>query len=68
MGAVVNSLEKGGGETKGVGDVLQGGGTGSTSLWVGDLVDDPPHGRGHWGVSTQGIYMYHWYVPPGVSG
>ena len=44
MGAVVNNLEKGGGETKGVGDVLQGGGAGSTSLWVGDVGDDPRTG------------------------
>ena len=65
---VVNNLGKGGGETKGVGDVLQGGGAGSTSFWVGDVGDDLPHGRGHWGVSTQGRYMDHWEVSPEVSG
>ena len=38
---VVNNLGKGGGETKGVGDVIQGGGAGSTSFWVGDVGEDP---------------------------
>ena len=41
MGAVFNNLEKGGGETKGVGDAIQGGGVSSTSFWVGDVGDDP---------------------------
>ena len=50
MGAVFNNLEKGGGKTKGVRDVLQGGGAGSTYFWVGDVGDDPSHGRCHWGV------------------
>ena len=68
MGAVINNLEKGGGKTKGVGDLLQGGGAGSTYFWVGDVGDDPSHGRCHWGVSTQGSYMDHWEVSPGVSG
>ena len=68
MGAVVNNLEKGGGETLGVGDVLQGRGAGSTSFWVKDVGDDPPHGKGHWVVSTQGSYMDHWEVSPEVSG
>ena len=47
MGAFVNNLDKVGGETKGVGGVLQGGGAGSTYFWVGDVGDDPPHGTGH---------------------
>ena len=68
MGVVVDNLEKGGGKTKGVGDVLQGGGAGSTSFWVGDVGDDPPHGTGHWGFSTQVSYTHHWEVPPAVSG
>ena len=42
---VVNNLGKRGGKTKGVRDVLQGFGAGSTSFWVGDVGDDPPHGR-----------------------
>ena len=68
MSAVVNNLGKGGGKTKGVGDVIQGGGSCSTSFWVVDVGDDPLHGRGHWGVSTQVRYMYHWEVSPAVSG
>ena len=64
---VVNNIGKGGGETKGVGNVLQSGGAGSTSFLVGDVGDKPPHGRGHWGVSTQGSYMDHWEVAPAVS-
>ena len=49
MGAVVNNIEKGWSETKGVGDVLQGGGAGSTSFQVGYVGDDPLHETGHWG-------------------
>ena len=40
MGAVVDNIAKGGGKPKGVGDVLQGGGAGSTSFRVGDVGDD----------------------------
>ena len=47
MGAVVDNLAKEGGKPKGVGDVLQGGGAGSTSFWVGDVGDDPPDGKCH---------------------
>ena len=67
MGAVVDNFLNGGAKTKGVGDFLQGGGAGSTSFWVGDVGDDPPHGTGHWGVSKQGIYMDHWQLAPAVS-
>ena len=49
MGAVVDNLAKGGVKNKGVGDVIQGGGAGSTSFRVGDVGDDPPHGTCHWG-------------------
>ena len=45
MGAVVDNLAKVGGKPKGVGDVLQGGGEGSTSFRVGDVGDDPFMGR-----------------------
>ena len=45
MGAVVDNLAKVGGKPKGVGGVLQGGGTGSTSFRVGDVVDDPHMGH-----------------------
>ena len=68
MGAVVDNLAKGGGKTKGVGDFLQGVGTGSTSFWVVDVGDDPPHGMVHWGVLSQGNHMDHWEVSPAVSG
>ena len=61
-------LRREGGETKGVGDVLQGGGTGSNYFWVGAVGDDPPTGTGHLGGSTQGSYMYHWELTPAVSG
>ena len=47
---VVDNLVKVGGETKSVGDVLQGGGAGSTSFWDGDVDDDPLHGPVHWRV------------------
>ena len=46
MGAVVNNLEKGGGETKGVGDVIQGGGTVSAAIRFRDVGSEPPHGTG----------------------
>ena len=49
MGAVVDKFAKVGGKPKGVGGVLQGGGTGSTSFRVGDVGDDPPHGTCNWG-------------------
>ena len=68
MDVVFNNLGKGGGKTKSVGDVFQGVSVGSTYFWVGDVGDDPPHGTGHWGVSTQGSYMDHWEVSPEVSG
>ena len=49
MGAVVDNLAKGGGKSKGVGDILHCGGAGSTSFQVGYVGDDPLHGTGHWG-------------------
>ena len=54
MGAVVNNLEKGGGKTKGVGYVIQGGGAGSTSFWVRDVGGDPPAGEGPHGLPPPG--------------
>ena len=47
MGAVVNNIAKGGVKTKGVRDVLQGGGTGRTSFRVRDVGDNPPRGVGN---------------------
>ena len=68
MGAVVDNLEKGGGETKGVEDIIQGSGAVSNYFCVGDVGDDPPHGTSHCGVSTHDSYMDHWEVSPVVSG
>ena len=42
MGAFVDNIAKGGGKTKGVGDVLQVGGAGSTFFRVVHVGDDPP--------------------------
>ena len=56
MGAVVENLSKGWGKIKGVGDVIQGGGAGGTSFWVGDVGYDPLRkpepGGGGGGFST----------------
>ena len=68
MVAVVDNLAKGEGKNKGVGDVLQSGDAGSNSSRVGDVGDDPPHGKGHWVVSTQGSYMDNWEVSPVLYG
>ena len=68
IGVIVDNLAKGGCKPKGVGYFLQGGGAGSTYFWVRDVDDEPPHGPGHWGVSTQGIHMDHWEVASAVSG
>ena len=54
MGAVVDNLVKVGGKPNGVGDVLQGGGAVSTSLWVGDVGDDPPAREGKLGSFNTG--------------
>ena len=50
MVAVVDNLAKGGGKTKGVGYVLQGGGAGSTSFRVVDVGVTPRMGRDIGGV------------------
>ena len=34
------------GKNMGVRDIFQGGGSGGSSLWVGDVDSDPPHGPG----------------------
>ena len=56
LGAVVENIGKGGGQPKGVGDIIQGIGAGGTYFWVVDVGDDPPHGTVHGGFSTQGIH------------
>ena len=45
MDAVVDNISKGGGKPKCVGDVLQGGGAGSTYFRVGDVGDEHCMGR-----------------------
>ena len=42
-------------QTKGLGDVLQGGGTCGTSIWVGGVDADPPHGMGPGKPPSQGL-------------
>ena len=44
MGTSVDNLGKGGGKSKGVGDVFQGGGAGGTTFWGRDVGDDPHMG------------------------
>ena len=44
----------GGCQTKGIGDVLQGCGTGGAAIWVRDMGADPPHGTGPGKFPTQG--------------
>ena len=39
--------------TTGLGDVIQGNGTGGTPIWVIEMGDDPPHGQIHGGFSSQ---------------
>ena len=52
MDAVVENIRKRGFESKGVWDVLQGGGAGGASFRVIDVGDDPPHGLGPGGISA----------------
>ena len=42
-----------------VGDIFQGGGSGGSSLWVGDVGNDPPHGPGPWDFPEQGVPVDH---------
>ena len=45
----------GGRQPTGLGDVLQGGGTGGPSIWVRDVGDDPRHGKGPGKFPAQGL-------------
>ena len=54
LGAALDNLWIRGGKPLGVGDVLQGGGAGSTYFQVIDVGDNPPHGPGLWEGSAQG--------------
>ena len=68
MGVVVENLGKGGNEPKGVWGVFKGGGAGGTYFQVRDVGNNPRHGPGTGGVSTQSIQMYHWEEAPEVIG
>ena len=57
---VVENIGKGGGKTKGFGNVLQCSGSEDTSLQVEEIGDDPPHGPGTGEVSTQGRQTNYW--------
>ena len=59
MGTSVNNIGNGGGQPKGVRDVFQGGGTGGTDFWGGDIGDDPLNGTGPGGVQTNGSTTDH---------
>ena len=59
LGTSVENLEKGGGESKGVGGVFKVSGAGGTNFLGGDVVDDLSHGTGPWGVPTQVILTDH---------
>ena len=61
------NIGTGGTNHAGAGNLIQGGDTGSFSILVRDVGDNPPHGAGNWVVLTQGRYMDHWEVAPAVS-
>ena len=46
-------------QTKGLGDVLQGSGTDSASIWVREVGADPPHGTGPGKLPSRGCKMYN---------
>ena len=60
LGTSVENLEKGGGESKGVGGVFKVSGAGGTNFLGIDLCDDPSYGPGPGGVPTQVILTDHW--------
>ena len=64
----VENLGKGGGKSKGIGDVFQGSGAGDTTFWGGDVGDDPSRGPGPVGVPTQGILIDHYEASLEVIG
>ena len=51
-----------------VGDIFQGGGSGSFSIWVGDVGDDPPYGPGPGNVPSQGGPLDHGKAATVASG
>ena len=49
----------GGYQSKGIGDVFQGGGTGGDAIWVVDEGAEPPHGTGTRKLPTWGWKVYN---------
>ena len=68
MGAYVDNLGKGGGESKGSRNVFQDIDAGVTNFWVGDVRNEPPRGPGPGGGSTHGSSTDHWEASPEVIG
>ena len=56
----VKNVEKGGGESKGVGDIFQGGGAGGTILGGRDVGDNPQNGPVPGVITTQDTLTGHW--------
>ena len=52
----------------GVGDVIQGSSAGFTYIGIGDVGDEPPHGTGPGGFSTQGGQVDYREADPADSG
>ena len=68
LGTADNDTGKGGRQLKGAGDVFYDSFVGGTSLQVGDVGDDPPHGPVPWRVSTQGIQTDLWDATKASGG
>ena len=61
---------EGRGKIQGCRGYFQGGGSGDTTFWEGDVGDDPPYGQdpGGGGVPTQVSSTDQWEVEPEVIG
>ena len=59
VGWYVKDLGTGRGKHADVGDTFQGGGSGSYSLWVRNVGDEPPNGPIPGGVTVQGDLPDH---------
>ena len=57
--ADVADFEPGGGRSKGVGSLLQGGSLGGVDVWGGDVGNDPHYEAGPEYLSPQGRTMAH---------
>ena len=56
------------GTVQGFWGVFKGSCAGGTFFGVIDVGDDPPHGPGPGGGSTQGIQTYHWEANKAAGG